>query len=205
MSAAFPRTMHVLFVAFAIALVLLIGGLATYLGHIRSTATELIASAREIRTTQDAEREIVAWKVRDENDFWTESDHPGGDHNYDASIVNLSIARLRVVQPTGVTVAVTMRGQKLRSVTVIQSTGWYPVASVWIQEWFDEALPNHFRVLGHRKPCDAVVEFPSSLPEQERKKAFHMNTNCLLLPSGCKDAGELLPGIWRLESDQAPG
>ena len=205
MSAAFRRTMRVFFVAFAIALVLLIGGLATYLRHIRNTATELIASAREIRTTQDAEREIAAWKVRAGNDFWTESDHLGGDHNYDASIVNLPVARLRVVQPTGVTVGVTMRRQKLRSVTVIQSTGWYPVASVWIQEWFDETLPNHFRVLGHRKPYDAVVEFPSSLPEQERQKAFQMNTNCLVLPSGCKDAGELLPGIWRLESAQGPG
>jgi hypothetical protein len=204
MSAAFHRTIRVLFVAFAIALVLLIGGIATYLGHIRSMATELIASAREIRTTEDAEREIAAWKVRAGNDFWTESDHPGGDHNYDASIVNLPIARLRVVQPTGVTVGLTMRGQKLRSVTVIQSTGWYPVASVWIHEWFDETLPNHLRVLGHRKPYVAVVEFSSSLHEHERQKAFRMNTNCLVLPSGCKNVGELLPGIWQLESEQSP-
>src|SRR5215469_10423579 len=80
MSAGFCRTMRVLFVAFAVALVLLIGGVATYLVHIRSMATELIASAREIRTTEDAEREIAAWKVRAGNDFWTESDHPGGDH-----------------------------------------------------------------------------------------------------------------------------
>ena len=203
MSTAFHRTMRVLFVACAIALVLLIGGIATYLSHIRSMATELIASAREIRTTEDAEREIAAWKVRAGNDFWTESDHPGGDHNYDASIVNLPIARLRVVQPTGVTVGLTMRGQKLRSVTVVQSTGWYPVASVWIHEWFDETLPNHLRVLGHRKPYVAVVEFPSSLPEHERQKAFQMNTNCLVLPSGCKNAGELLPGIWQLESEQS--
>jgi hypothetical protein len=93
-----------------------------------------------------------------------------------------------------------MRDRTLHNVTVIGSTGWYPVASVWIQEWFDEELPNRIRVLGHRKPYDAVVEFPSSLPDQERKKAFAVNTKCLVLPGGCKNAGELLPGIWQLES-----
>jgi hypothetical protein len=45
-----------------------------------------------------------------------------------------------------------MRDRKLHNVTLIESTGWYPVASVWIQEWFDEELPNRIRVLGHRKP-----------------------------------------------------
>lgn len=204
MQGPFRRSIRVLVVAFILAVVLFVGGIAIYLEHLRSAATALIASAREIRTTEDADREIAAWKARAGNAFWTESDHPGGDHNYDASIVNLPIARLRVVQPTGVTVGLTMRDRKLRSVTVIQSTGWYPVASVWVHEWFDEKLPNYFRVLGHRKPYDAVVEFPSSLPEQEREKAFRVNTNCLVLPSGCKNAGELLPGIWQLESGQGP-
>lgn len=97
------RRMRVLVAVLALAFLLLVGGTATYLAHIRGMATALIASAREIRTTQDAEREIAAWKARAGNEFWTESDHPGGDHNYDAQIVNLSIARFRIVQPTGVT------------------------------------------------------------------------------------------------------
>jgi hypothetical protein len=192
--------MRVLVAVLAPAFLLVVGGAAIYLNHIRSMATALIASAREIRSTQDAEREIAAWKARAGTDFWMENDHPGGDHTYDAQIVNLSIARFRIVQPTGVTVGLTMRDGKLHNVTVIESTGWYPVASVWIQEWFDEELPNRIRVLGHRKPQDAVVEFPSSLPDEERKKAFAMNTKCLVLPSGCKTVGELLPGIWQLES-----
>ena len=194
------RRMRVLVAVLALAFLLLVGGTATYLAHIQGMATALIASAREIRTTQDAEREIAAWKARAGNEFWIESDHPGGDHNYDAQIVNLSIARFRIVQPTGVTVGLTMRDRKLHNVTVIESTGWYTVASVWIQEWLDEELPNRIRVLGHRKLNDAVVEFPSSLPDQERKKAFAVNTKCLVLRGGCKTAGELLPGIWQLES-----
>jgi hypothetical protein len=190
--------MRVLFVAFAIALVLLIGGLATYLGHIRSTATELIASAREIRTTQDAEREIAAWKVRAGNDFWTESDHPGGDHNYDASIVNLPIARMRVVEPTVVRVGIAMNGGKLRNVAVIESTGWYPVASVWIQEWFDTDMPNRFHVTNKGRPSRAILEFPSTLPDIERRKAFAVNTACLVKPRGCRSAEDILPDVWQL-------
>jgi hypothetical protein len=38
---------------------------------------------------------------------------------------------------------------------------------VWIQEWFDR-----FRVLGIRRPYAATVEFPSSLSDDQRKKAF---------------------------------
>jgi hypothetical protein len=175
-------------------------GIAVYLVHIRASAAALINSAREIRTKADAEREIAAWRTRSGKEFWTESDHLGGDHNYDAQIVNLPIARLHIVEPTGVTVGVTMRAGELRSVTVIESTGWYPVASVWIQEWFDEGMPNRFHVRGHARPADAFVEFPSSLPDDQRSKAFAVNTKCLTKPGGCKTADDILPGVWQLQS-----
>ena len=179
-------------------------GIATYLTRVHASATALINSAREIRTKADAEREIAAWRKRSGKDFWEESDHLGGDHNYDAQIVNLAIARLRLVQPTGVTVSVTMRDGKLHCVTVIESTGWYPVASVWIQEWFDEDMPNRFQVSRNRRPSVATVEFPSSLPDDQRTKAFAVNTKCLVKPGGCKTAEDILPGVWQLESVASP-
>jgi hypothetical protein len=43
--------------------------------------------------------------------FWIESDHPGGEHSYDAVVANLAIARLHIVEPTGVTVGVTIRDE----------------------------------------------------------------------------------------------
>lgn len=179
-------------------------GIAVYLAHIRASATALINSAREIRSKADAEREIAAWRKRSGKEFWTESDHPGGDHNYDAQIMNVPIARLHIVEPTEVTVGVTMRDGKLRSVTVIESTGWYPVASVWVQEWFDEAMPSRFHVGGHRRPAEAFVEFPSSLSEDQKSKAFAVNTKCLTKPGGCKTADDILPGVWQLQSAVSP-
>jgi hypothetical protein len=172
-------------------------GIVAYLTRVHALASALVNSACEIRTKADAEREIAAWRKRSGKEFWTESDHLSGDHNYDAKIVNLPIARIHIVEPTGVTVGVTMRNGELRSVTVIESTGWYPVASVWIQEWFDEKMPNRFRVLGNRRPYAATVEFPSSLPDDQRKKAFAVNTKCLVQPGGCKTAEDILPGISR--------
>ena len=180
-------------------------GIAIYLAHVHASATALINSAREIRTKADAEREIAAWRKRSGNDFREESNHPGGDHNYDAQIGNLAIARLRLVQPTGVTVSVTMRDGNLRCVTVIESTGWYPIASVILQEWFDEDLPNRFHVSGHRSPSRATVYFPSSLPDNQRRKAFAVNTKCLVRLGGCKTADDILPGVWQLESSIGPG
>src|SRR5690348_6840407 len=147
-------------------------GILVYLERLRGLASALITSAYEIQTKADADREIAAWSKRFGKDFWEESDHPGGDHNYDAQIVNLTLARFHIVQPTGVTVGITVRGGQLRSVAVIESTGWYPVASVWVQEWFDEEMPRRIRVVGNRRPYAARVEFPASLPEDQRKKAF---------------------------------
>jgi hypothetical protein len=163
-------------------------------------ASALITSAYEIRTRTDADREIAAWSKRFGKDFWAESDSPGGDHNYDAQVVNLRLARLHIVQPTGLTVGITVRDGQLRSIAVIESTGWYPVASVWVQEWFDEKLPKRIRVVGHRRPYAAWVEFPASLPEEQRKKAFALNTKCLVSSRICKNEEEILPGISQLES-----
>jgi hypothetical protein len=95
-------------------LALLAAGLVVYGMRIRGSATALINSAREIRTTADAEREIAAWRNRSGRQFWEESDHPGGDHNYDAQIENVLLSRFRVVEPTELTVGLTMNGGKTK-------------------------------------------------------------------------------------------
>jgi hypothetical protein len=178
-------------------------GILAYLVRLHSVASALITSAYEIRTKADADREIAAWSKRFGKDFWQESDHPGGDHTYDAQIVSPTLVHLHVVQPTVVTVGITMRDGQLWSVAVIESTGWYPVASVWVQEWFDEKMPKRVRVLGHR-PYAAWVEFPASLSEDQRRKAFAINTKCLVSRRICKTEEEILPGISQLESTTSP-
>jgi len=192
------RALFLALCALVVAGVLSALGTIAYLAHIRALASDLITSAREIRTKADAEREIAAWRKRSGENFWQESDHLGGDHNYDAQIDNSALVRLRIVEPTVVTVGITMRDGRLRCVTVIESTGWYPVASVWINESFEET-PNRLHVGGHDRPHDAAVEFPSSLPEEERLKAFAINTKCLTKFGGCKTADDILPGVWQLQ------
>ena len=68
-------------------------GTIAYLAHANALASALITSAREIRTKTDAEREIAEWRERSGENFWQESDHLGGDHNYDAQSI---IRRLSV-------------------------------------------------------------------------------------------------------------
>ena len=179
-------------------------GIAVYLAHVRASASALINSAREIRTTSDAEREIAAWKRRSGNHFWQESDQPGGDHNYDAQIANLAIARLHLVRPTAVTVGITMRSGRLRCVTVIEMTGWQPVAAVEINEWFDSGMPTRIHVTLSHRPLSATVEFPSSLLEDQRTKPFALNTSCLVQRGECKNAQDILPGIWQLDQGLPP-
>jgi hypothetical protein len=175
-------------------------GITVYLHYIRSSATALIHSAQEIRTTADAEREIAAWSSRLGKDFWRESDHADGDHNYDGSIANALVERFPFSQPTVVTVGVTLRDGRLRCVTVIEWSGWHPLASVQIQEWFDEGIPQQIEVRKRGKPQSANVEFPSTLSEDQRLKAFAISTKCLVKLGGCSTADEILSGVWGLQS-----
>jgi hypothetical protein len=189
-----------------VGILILIGfGIAAYAAHLRTSARELIESARTIRNTADAEREIIRWRQRSGKQSWTETDHPGGDHNYDALVENLAIARLRVVEPAEITVSITMREGKLRCVTVIESTGWYPMAQIWIQEWFDPDMPRRVNLgIKGRPPTVIFVEFPSSISDAQRTRAFALNTNCLMRPRGCRSVEEILPGVLQLQSEPTP-
>jgi hypothetical protein len=180
-------------------------GIAAYLSHVQASATALLKSALVIRTTADAEREIAAWRRRSGNEFWVES-REGSEKTYRAQIVN-GIARRGFVELTEVTVDVTMHDEKLRRIAVTEWTAWYPLVSVWIQEWFDAGLgglPNRLLIGPAGKPFVAVVVFPSSLRDDQRTKAFAFNTKCLVQPSLCKTAEDILPGVWQLGSDVGP-
>jgi len=191
-----------LFAVVAVIICLAAVGIIAYAAHLRASATALVASARAIRSTADAEREIASWRKRAGQRFWQESDHPGGDHNYDGQIDNVLIARLGVVKPTAVTLGLTMRKGELRCVTVIMSTGWYPStgASVWVQEWFDSNSPRQFHISAKNRPWGAAVDFPASAPLGQREKAFALNTRCFVQPRACKTAQDILPTIWQLEA-----
>ena len=83
--------------------------------------------------------------------FWEESDHLGGDHNYDAQVHNLSIARFLIAAPTVLNRGVAIRNGQLRYVVVTMASGQRglaPSAHVWIQEWFGPAQPSHTHVSG---------------------------------------------------------
>jgi hypothetical protein len=181
-------------------LALLVAAIAVYGSHVRASATALINSARNIHSTVDANREIAAWRHQSGREFWKESDHVGGDHNYDAQIDNILLSRLRVFEPSAVTLGVTMRDGELRCITVIVSTGRKPstTALVWVQEWFEGNRSSSLHVSD--RGWKAVVEFPASAPAEQRAKAFALNAQCFVRPGGCKSALEILPTIRELEA-----
>jgi len=174
-------------------------GITAYLVHIRATAAALIESASNIRSTEDAQRQIAAWRKREGKQFWQESDHPGGQHSYDGQIENLLVSRLHILEPTVVTVGLTMQNGKLQNLAVIIQSVRYPTAAVWVQEWFDSGPANRFHVSKHYQPLTAVVEFSASVPDIQRDKVFALNTKCFVQPRGCGSAEDILPGIWQLD------
>jgi len=177
-------------------------GFVVYAAHIRGSASALIASAVVIHSTEDAQREIANWRTRAGEHFWRETDRLGGDHDYDAQIENELISRLRLVQPTELTLGITMRGGKLRCVTIVMTTGRKPSAtsSVWVQEWFDSQSEAIIRVNQKGRPWKAIVDLTSGVPDKQRREALALNPRCFVRPGGCGSAEEILPGVWELAS-----
>src|SRR6266404_8336841 len=108
-------------------------GIAAYAIHVCASATALIDSSSEIRTTADAEREFAKWGKRLGKESWMESDDSGRGGNYYARIVNRAIARLHIVEPSEVTVRLTVRDGELLCVTVFISTPVAPGDSRMVQ------------------------------------------------------------------------
>src|SRR6267154_389050 len=167
-------------------------GIAAYAIHVCASATALIDSSSEIRTTADAEREFAKWRKRLGKESWMESDDSGRGRSYYARIVKRAIALLHIVEPSEVTVRLTVRDGELLCVTVFIST---PVAPVVIQEWFKPGMQNWF-TLSYIKGAVSIarVQFPSSLPDAQRRKGFAVRTRCLLL-RGCDSGEDVLPVI----------
>jgi hypothetical protein len=165
---------------------------AFWLSH---TASDLVRAAYEIRTKADAERVIDDWRRRRGKNFWQEIDQPGGNHVYDAVIDSVSLARIHIAQPTGVTVGITMHNGRLWCVFVGEQTA---VASVAIQEWFDDTMPKRVGIFGNRRPYSAWLELSANIPEAQRKMAFSFNTKCMVSRAQCDREDKILPQISQL-------
>jgi hypothetical protein len=178
-------------------------GIAACAFHVCASATALIDSASQIRTTADAEREIASWKRNMGTDSWAESDDSGRGGNYYARIANRAIVRMHFVQPSEIIARVTIRNGELLSVSIFVNT---PRAPVVIQEWFKTDTQNRF-YLSYLKGTvpEARVQFAATLPDAQRRKGFAVRTMCLVQPGGCKKAEAVLPVIRELESGVGPG
>jgi len=156
-------------------------GAEIYAYRVRARDKELVKSALRIRSTADAKDEIEDMRKRFGNSFWEESDHLGGDHNYDAQVHNLSIARFLIVAPTVLNRGAAIRNGQLHYVVVTMASGqrgFAPSAHVWIQEWFGPAQSSHMHVSERDRPRSAAVDCTSAVPDAVGQKAFGSRTAC---------------------------
>ena len=182
--------------ALLLALSLFVAGLIVYGACLRATAKALINSAKEIRTTADAEREIAAWRGRHLVTFDDELVGPGGDKQYSVLVLNTLLSKLRIIQPRMLAMTILMRSGMLRLVWLDLVDGSMAIS---IMEWFIPDSSMRFHVHPHR-PWSAVVEFSADLPDRQRNKAFAFNASCLVKPWDCDKAEDILPGVWQLEA-----
>ena len=175
--------------------------LMVYGACLRATARALINSAKEIRTTEDAEREIAAWRGRPFAKFYDEPPLPldlGGDKVYGVQVLNTILSKLRIVQPRSLEMTIRMRSGKLRSVWLLFING--PAYGTGVAEWWVPGPSVRFHVERRLRPWAAYVEFSADLPDHQRNKAFAFNANCLVKPWDCKQAEDVLPGVWQLDA-----
>ena len=117
--------------------------------------------------------------------------------------VSNRISGLHVAPSRALIMRVTLHDAKLVCVSVETRV---PEASVVTLEWFGMDMFQKF-YLGYVKAAvpTAKVEFPSSLPEAKKRKAFDVRTRCLLIPRLCATTEDLLPLVRNLESKTTPG
>ena len=194
----FRRLLSVLVVVGAAVVI----GLLAYGLRIRSSATDLLDSARRVRSTADAKREIAVWQSRTGRDF-SEREVTGGDHEYDIDVDNGLLGKLGVTPPAMLGVTIALRNGDLRFVeaAMFAGKGAGSTAGVLIREWFAAGASNGFRLGRKDEPLNAVVEFSSAMRESKREKIFRLNTKCLVRFGGCKSAEDILPGVWQLRTE----
>jgi hypothetical protein len=196
------RVVRSVFVGLAAIAVGLIVGVSIYALRLHFITGALLASAREIRSTEDALHLISAWNNRRGTDAWTDSYDDGHTVAYFVRVSNYRISRLHLAQSSAVQMRVTLRDEKLICVSV---EAWTRKASVVVLEWFGRDMSPEF-ALRYVKAAipTARVDFPSSLPDAQKRRAFNVRTSCLLIPRLCATPESLLPLVRSLELRTTP-
>ena len=195
------RIVRSVLVALGFLIAVLVLGATAYAGRLQFIAEALVDSAQEIHTTEDALHKISAWKNRRGTDSWTDSYDNGHATHYYVRVSN-RISGLHVAPSSALIMRVTLHDGKLVCVTVETRV---PEASVVVLEWFGmDMSPKLY--LGYVKAAvpTAKVEFPSSLPDAQKRRAFDVRTRCLLIPRLCATTEDLLPLVRSLESKTTP-
>ena len=196
------RIVRGVLVASTVVAVALVLGATAYALRLHFITTALLASARQIQSTEDALHQISAWNNRRGTGSWTDSYDDGHATHYFVRVSNNGISRLHLAPFSAVHMRVTLRDGKLICVSV---ETWTPKASVVVLEWFRPEMSPEFylRYVKAAIPT-ARVDFPSSLPDAEKKRAFDVSTSCLLIPRLCATTEDLLPLVRTLRLRTTP-
>jgi hypothetical protein len=191
----------------AVVVFLFAAGLMLYAAHLRSSARELINSTSKVQSSADVEREIGIWKSQSGVKFWKDESAQNGDQLNEVRIENGLLSSLRIAVPTMLGRTIAMHDGNVRHVILVMFVGRHPstTSGVWLQEWFASGSENNFHVNDSRKPWQATIDFSSTISATQRQRAFSINANCLVWLTGCKNAEEILPGVWQLATPANAG
>jgi len=195
-------------VLLAMCIVALLFGVAVaaYAAHLRRSAQALIASAKQIHSTADAEHEIAMWRERSGRGYSESRSPDGTGHAYQFQMGNGLLSRFHLTPSTGALLQVTTFSGQLSQVLL----GVYTEkSSVWVQEDFSGNGPEYFYVNsqgdGSGKHLKTILMFRSNLAAAQRENAFALDASCLVKPGGCHSAEEILPTLPQLQkAAQAP-
>jgi hypothetical protein len=182
-------------IALGIVIVAFVGIMALYALHIRRTATELVNSAKQIRSDQEARRAIDEWKMRLPGQYSAAPDGNG----YRFELNNGLLTTFHIVPSTGIQLQVVNSPSQLHLVTI----GMYNnKASVWIQEDFSPSGVGQLHISSEQnisgKISKAVVMFDKDQSKTTQSLAFALNPDCLVRVGGCDAAETMLPTIKQL-------
>ncbi len=189
---------NVLAILVAMGIIAIGGGILQSI-HVRTEAEALLDRSRHLDVGSSPYEQAVGTLNQFQRYRSSNESCSSGECELEYRFDNTGMRALRLVPPTGFYFSFDFHGGVLTSKKAILGQGICCVALVREVKFNPSETDGNpgFNVIPNGAPHKVLVNLDTRATEEERRIAYQFNLACLTAVGGCKDAHQLLPGVWR--------
>ncbi len=167
--------------------------------HVRSEAEALLERSRHLDVGSSSYEQVVS-TLRPFHRYQSSNEScSSGDCELEYRFDNTGMRTLRLVPPTSFYFSFGFHNGLLTSKKAILGQGICCVArvrEVKFNPGEGDGNPG-YNLIPNGAPYKVLINLDTRATEEEKRIAYQFNLDCLTAVGGCKDAHQLLPGVWR--------